>query len=287
MADFEVEGNEAEDKPKPRPKPRLKKAKGSGGNVGTIIAAVVAVAAIIMCVLLFMQMKNMQKQLGEAGIAVPAGLGGDQAMAAEGDGAGDEGHGNGEDPYDWQSDPKQGIIYELGDFTANTSDGKYAVMTLSLELTSGITAHDRQNYQVQTDFYNMQMENYTKALEEWRKKNKISRCPVPPLRRAEDAPLVAAGMLLLQHGAPVETGPPEMPHPPEEPRTILEQKLDENQPRIREMIVNEINSHSAAELTSPTGKVGFKTVVVDNINGMIDRHYGTVTDLIISDIITK
>jgi len=287
MADVDVEATEQEEKPKPRPKPRPKKAKsGSGGNIGTIVAAVVALAAIIMCVLLFMQMQNMKKQLGEAGVTMPAGLGGDQAMAAEDDGEGGEGHGDGhgEDPYDWQSDPKEGIIYELEPFTTNTADGGFALMQLALVLTSGVTGHDRQVYEVQMLNYEMLMDEYSEKLEKWKKDNKLSLRPASPARQLDDAPLVAAGIMLMHGGAPAETGPPEMPHPPEEPRTILEQKLDEKTLLVREMIGEAINTRSGTELLSKEGRVAFKTEIVDEINGMIDRHYGTVTDLIISDI---
>jgi len=279
MADVDVEGAQPESKPKRKPP----KPKGGGGGMATTVASVVAVAAIIMCVLLFMQLQSFRKQLGEAGIEKPAGLGGSALAAENGEGAGPGAGGT--NHYDWQDDPRTGIIYPLGEFTANTADGKYAKMALSLELSSGISSHDRQAYQVLQWSYEMELEKYNEALEKWKKDNKISSAvpwlaPVPP----SQSQFVCAGLILLQHGAPAEAaGPPEMPQPPEEPRTVLEQELDELSPQIRELIIDKINAATADELTSAAGKDMFKQAVVDGINGLIQPYNGLVTGLIISE----
>jgi len=272
MADVEVEGAQPESKPKRKPR----KAGGGGGGLAAVVASVIAVAAVIMCVLLFMQLQALRTQLGEAGIEKPAGLGG-TALAAEN---GEGGHSSaGTNQYDWQDDPRTGIIYPLGEFTANTADGKYAKMELSLELSSGISSHDRQAYEVLKQNYEMQLEDYNEQLAEWRKKNKISRY-LPP----GAVEFSQAGMILAQHGAPAEAeGPPEMPTPPAEPRTVLEQELDKLAPRIRELIIDKINASTAEELTSTEGKEAFKQAVVDGINGLIQPYNGMVTGLIISE----
>lgn len=279
MVDMNAEAAE----PESRPKRQRAKPKSGGGVASTAIASVVAVAALIMCGLLFMQLQSLRKQLGEAGIEKPAGLGG-TALAAEN---GSGGTGNAENQYDWQDDPRTGIMYPLGDFTANTADGKYAKMELSLELSSGISSHDRQVYQVQQWNYEMQLDEYNKALEQWKKENKISSALTAPAL-ADAAPrLELAGFLLAEGGGEgqADTGPPEMPSPPAEPRTVLEQELDGLKPRIRELIIDKINAATAADLTSATGKSAFKDAVINGINGLIKPYNGLVTGLIISDIV--
>lgn len=281
MAD--VDANDADVKEKPKPKKKVKAAGGGGGGgMGTIIASVVAVAAVIMCVVLFMQLQTLQKKLGEAGVETPAGLNG-AAMAAE------SGHGDahGEDAYDWQADPITDIIYPLGEFTANTADNKYAKMDLSLILSSGISSHAREAHQVAIWTYEMQLEEYNKALADWKKKNKISSAAPwrKPLRQ-DNPQLVRGGLILLMHGAaPAETGPPEMPHPPVEPRTVLENELDGLQPRIRELIIDKINASTSDELTTSDGKANLKTAVIDGITTMVKPYNGRITGMIISDII--
>jgi flagellar basal body-associated protein FliL len=245
------------------------------------VASIIAVAAVIMCVLLFTQLQALRQQLGEAGIEKPAGLGGPALAGEPGENAA-----GGENQYDWQDDPRTGILYPLGEFTANTADGKYAKMELSLELSSGISSHDRQMYQVQQWNYEMQQEEYNKALEKWKKQNKISGARPGKKLANSEAHLTLAGFMLVEGGeGQAETGPPAMPMPPAEPRTVLEQELDDLKPRVRELIIDKINASTAEDLTSAEGKEAFKQAVVDGINGVIKPYNGLVTGLIISNII--
>lgn len=273
MADVEANGAET------KAKSKAGKPKAAAGGMGTIVASVIALAAMIMCVLLFLQLQALRKQLGEANVDTPAGLGG-AAAAAE------NGHGGeaGEDPYDWQADPITDIVYPLGEFTANTADNKYAKMELSLILSSGISSHAREAHQVSVWNYEMQLEEYNAKLAEWKKKNKISRAVPQPAPGAEQS--AQTGLILAQHGAPAaDAGPPEMPHPPEEPRTVLEIELDGLKPLIRELIIDKINSATFAELITPEGKDEFKAAVIDGVSSMVKPYNGRITGMIISNII--
>lgn len=168
MADIDVEnGANGEDKPKRRPP--APKPKSGGNSTVTIALAVVAIVAIGGCLFLFLQMQSLQKKLGAANVPTPSGLAGSETAVA-----GEEGEVHeGEDPFDWQHDPME-VKYPLGKFTAKTSDGRNAVLTLTLKLESGITSRDREMYDFALQDYEAKMHAYQEMVEEYKKENKIA-----------------------------------------------------------------------------------------------------------------
>ena len=290
MADVDVETQEGgEDKPKPRPpKPAKPKSGGGGPNIVTIITAAVAVAAIVVCGLLAWQMMSLKAKLDDAGIQRPGGIGGgEQAAAEEGGEEGHGGHGSGNpDDTGWEDNPVD-FKYEMSKFTAKTADGKAAVITLALKARSGVTFRDMEEFEALEQKYEAELHNYEMQKEEYFKAHSSDALEpgsrvVAELNRDD---LVCAGFILIHGGAaPVEW--PEKPEPPEQPKTILEQKIMEREDEIREVVIDEINSRTADELNTKQGREVFKSKVIDRLNVMFDRYLGVFTGIVISDIIT-
>jgi flagellar basal body-associated protein FliL len=276
MADFEVDNEVQESKPK-----KSKKAKG-GGNLGMIILGAVAVAAIVMSVVLFMQVSALRQQVYDAGQPWNDAEGGGQQAATNGESHGEEtGDGHGVDPMMARAGDPIERTYPLGKFTANTSDGKVAVMDITLALRSYYNEEDLAMYNREMGIYEKKYEEYNTKMQKWLKKEGYVSHPV------YDSPYTLVPAALLA-GAPAETGPPEEPHHPEEPQTIVETMLDSNSSQIKDLIIKHINTHSAASLVTIEGREEFKETIKSTINNQIieQSDLGTVTDVFFNELIT-
>jgi flagellar basal body-associated protein FliL len=270
MADVEAGADSAE-KPKPKAKPA--KAKG-GGSMGTVIASVIALAAVAMCVFLFMQLSSLKQQL-DAGVPQPEGT------------ANDDGHG-GEAAVVTDEPGVRGDqlvrYYPLGEFKANTADGKYATMDITLELASYYSRAEYDKYKLEMTLYDAKFIKYLEDLQEYTEKQ------MKDLHGAvvSGDMYVRAGLAIAVHSAPA--APVEAPTPPPvpmEPRTMLESLLDERTPFLRDNIITLINSHNAVDIVSPEGKEAFKQSILDSLNSkFLEDDVGTVKAVLFSDILT-
>jgi len=296
MADIDVDtaedgGGEAKPKPKPKPKPPKPAGGGGGGNnMMSIITAAIAVAAIVVCGLLAWQVMSLQAKLGDANIKTPAGLGGDEEAAAEGEG--EDGHGgghgasaDGEYQGGWEDDPVD-FKFPMAKFTAKTSDGKAAVMTLALKATSGVTFRDMQQHEADLKHHEILMYKYNEQLEKFFKENEHALAPADRVYGRFTRDDLVLGGFFLMHGGPAATEYPELPVPPEPPKTILEQKVLEREDEVREVIIDEINEMTASALNTKAGRDIFKTRVIDRLNVMFDRYLGVFTGIVVSEIIS-
>lgn len=285
MADVDnerTEGPQGRAKPTAAPLRTVKR----NGSVATIAAAAVAVAAIVVCVVLFMQVGALKKQLQASGVDVPAGL------TAENGEVGAHGEPGGEavDQYAWQDNPME-VVYELGEFQFNTADGKHGMMDIALVLESGWTTEERQHYEMLKEFHDAEVANYLELMREYNE-GKMGRLEAPgtdPLLAAarREPRLLRSGVVLAQHGAPKETGPPPEPDPPpDEPQTILEKVLNERRAQVRDTVLGLVSSHSSAELITAAGKDVFKQELMDELNSFIEDYYGRIIDVYLTDIVT-
>jgi flagellar basal body-associated protein FliL len=78
-----------------------------------------------------------------------------------------------------------------------------------------------------------------------------------------------------------------MPEPIVLPPTIFEKQLAEKSVEVRDAVIDEINSRTAAELASPQGKEAFKQSLIHKIGELIDAHYGKVTDVYLPEIVSS
>lgn len=270
MADVEAEAANA-DQSKPKAKPSLK-AKG-GGNIGTVIASVIALAAVAMCVFLFMQLSTLKQQL-DAGVPQPEGVASNVGHGSEAAGVADEPGVRGDQLIRY---------YPLGEFKANTADGKYATMDITLELASYYSRAEYEKYKMEMTLYDAKFIKYLEDLQEYTEKQ------MEGLHGAAHTGdmFVRAGFVMAVHGAPA--APEEAPTPPiepMEPRTMLESLLDERTPFLRDHIITLINSHNAADIISPEGKDTFKQSIIDSLNSSFhEEDVGTIKAVFI-DVLT-
>ena len=261
---------------------------GQGGVVGgprrgalnllTIIAMGVAVLALALCAVLFMQLSKAQGALKHA--ALPEGL------KEGGEGA----DGEKKDTPAVMGDPKE-VTYELGDFTANSKDGKFVKLNLALKLKSFYLQADWDNYQMQLEQYNQQRQQYF----DYQKKQSSGASKASWTRQ----PDASAGVMTLASYRPggsmivvpaaegKKEAPPTLPDKePIRPLTRLEQEMKDDEAHVRSIINEEINSLDAASLISPAGKAEFKKNVMDALNGAFDTTKGTVEDIYFRDMVT-
>ena len=275
MADFDAgEVQEEQAKPKPKPKP---KAKGGGGGPVVIIAAVVALAALGVAVFMFLQFQSLKAKMmadtGENPPGTPA-----EAQAAEGEG---DGHGAG-DTHTVQAvreEPEE-IIYRLGEFTGNTSDGRFAKMDISLELVSYFNAAD-------WEVYESQLEMYHHDLKFWQDYQNGKIDPMTGKYLKEDHAYLPTGPIPAAHGGGAPAfEPPEKPEEPARPLSRMERELQKQDALVRSVVIDQINTHTAVQLTSPAGKDEFKQALITSINGTIPAHVGKVEDVYFSQLVT-
>ena len=285
MADVDnerTEGPQGRAKPTAAPLRTVKR----NGSVATIAAAAVAVAAIVVCVVLFMQVGALKKQLEASSVEVPAGIADENGeMGAHGESGGEA-----VDEYSWQDNPME-VIYDLGEFKFNTADGKHGLMDIALVLESGWTTEDRVKYEQDKEFHDYQVEMYLEEMREYAEKHMglLDTAPTGPVLAVSNRQprLLRSGVVLAQHGAPKDTGPPPGPDPPpDEPLTVLEKVLAERQAQVRDTVLSLVSTHSSAELNSPEGRETFKQELMDGLNASIEDFYGRVIDVYLTDILT-
>ncbi len=273
MADFEMdEAQEAQPKAKPKPKAKLKAGGGGGGPV-VAISAVVALAALGVAVFMFLQFQSLKsKMLTDTG-ANPPGVPAD-AQAAEG---GEQGAGASDAVQAVREEPEE-IIYHLGEFTGNTSDGKFAKMDISLQIVSYYNAEDWQVYE-------SQFEKYKEALKFWQdfENGKVDATGKP----IGDHAALPTGPIPAAHGGgEAAAEAPAKPEPPAKPLSRMERELQTQDALVRSVVIDQINSHTAPQLTSPAGKEEFKQALINAINKAVPQHVGTVEDVYFSQLVT-
>jgi flagellar basal body-associated protein FliL len=253
-------------------------ARSGAVNLITIIVGAVAVLAIAFGAFMFMQANAAKHKLAQA--EMPDGLKEEADPHAEQHG--EEGV---------SADPME-AVYELGDFTANSADGKFVKMKLALVVKSFYRLDDWSNYQLEMDQYNDQRQAYydfmkstVEGEEKGKKKKEGGHAALPPATQVA---------ILLSGSTPVAASeggkapePPALPEaPPVRPLTRLEAKFKEDDARVRNIIITEINAHSAADMISTEGKADFKKKVMDNLNSSFDRAYGEVVDIYFRELVT-
>ncbi len=259
---------------------------------------------------LFVQMQGLKKKVAIEGGVQPRGL----EPAAEEEVSHAE---------DIREEPAE-VTYELGKFTANTSDGRHATMTIALSLESFYSSEDWATYEGMMEAYNHQLEFYNQyqrgEVDESgkpKKKGKEGHASMPgepgedelkvtmasfsPAPQSPAAP--GAQQYLTSAEMPVDpseypTGaipaghgekkaePPKLPEEVPLPQTIFAKQLDEKAVEVRDMVIDEINRRTASELSSPEGKASFKEAVIAGIGELIDAHYGKVLEVYLPEIVT-
>lgn len=247
-------------------------ARPGSGSILVIIIGVIAVIGLAGSGLLFMQLNSAKQKLAEA--AVPEGL-------KDGAPAHDSDHGSDDSP-----EPSE-AVYELGEFTANSADGKFVKMNLALVVKSFYPRDDWENYKIQLDKYEQQRQEYFEYQRGGSEAaGKDGHAGLPP---STYVAILLSGASPAHAAAPPkkEPEPPSMPAaPPARPLTRLESKVRENDARVRNIVITEINAHSAAELISTEGKADFKAKVMEALNSSFDRAYGEVVDIYFRDLVT-
>ena len=82
---------------------------------------------------------------------------------------------------------------------------------------------------------------------------------------------------------PVELTPPEEPA---RPRTVMEFELEKQKAAVRDAVNDVIITFSSEQLNSPDGREEFKQKVAEAVNGVIDRHFGSVKKVLVSNLVT-
>jgi flagellar basal body-associated protein FliL len=248
-------------------------------NLMTIIASAVAVLALAICGILFMQLSKAQGALKHA--ALPEGLKGGEAAAGEG----------AETAPAMMSEPQE-VTYELGDFTANTKDGKFVKLSLALAIKSFYLQDDWDNYQLELEQYNEQRKHYFDFQREQAQgakgKTKANlEEEAPTAEGVLQADYRPAGMQVIPAEEHKKEEPPALPEKePVRPLTRLELALKDDDSKVRSIVNNEINDISASELISPEGKAQFKKKVIDAFTAEFDSTLGTVEDIYFKNIVT-
>jgi flagellar basal body-associated protein FliL len=283
--DIDVEGAEKPKRaPKPPKPPKPAGAPKAGGGPAAIFPWIIALAALGLSGYLFMQMNAVNAKLkGDAG---PLPKGSPEAQAAQ---AGQEK--SAENVHDWVPEPEE-VDYDLEPFTANTADGKVAKMNVSLRLESSYRQDEWEAYVEQMKQFEEARQLYFGIMS-----GKIDPATGKPVKKKKGEEASVNGRFMLAGGGNPQVilagegegkapEPPKMPEEPVRPLTVMEQELKKQDSQIRDAVYAQINGHSAAELTSPEGREAFKKAVIDAINAVIDRQYGTVKDLFFKELIT-
>ena len=270
MAEHEEAEVEAAPKPKRVARPRVKTSSGGGGQTA-VFPWIIALAALGLSGYLFLQLGALNKRLqGDTG-PKPKGQTEAEGGAAQTGGAG---------VFDWRAEP-EAVDYEMGMFTANTSDGRAAKMDLWLRIES---------YYVEQEWaaYVAQKETYEKALTQCfgRVAGTLDETGNPVKKKKGSQASLNGRFILAAEGGEVKVEPLKMPEEPLRPRTVLEQELIRQQPLVKDVVIEQINTHTAAELTSAAGKTAFKKAIIDALSAAIDPHFGTIKDVFFTDLVT-
>ena len=164
-------------------------------------------------------------------------------------------------------------------------------MRISLRIESSYRQDEWEAYMAQMKAYEDDREIYYGI-----KSGKIDPVTKKPVKKkkGEEASLngkfipgsARAEVIMANEGAAKPAEPLAMPEEPVRPLTVMEQVLKKQDSQVRDAIYAQINSHSAAELTSAEGREAFKQAVIEAINTVIDRQYGTVKDLYFKELVT-
>jgi hypothetical protein len=268
-----AERDEAEVESAPKPKrvasPRPK--AGGGGGQTAVFPWIIALAALGLSGYLFLQLGALNKRLqGDTG-PKPKGQ-----TEAEG-GAAEAGGGAG--VFDWRAEP-EAVDFEMGQFTANTSDGRAAKMDLWLRIES---------YYVEQEWeaYAKEKQRYEEALAQYygRISGTLDESGKPAKKKGSQA-YVDGRFILAAEGGEVKVEPLKMPEEPQRPLTVLEQEIVRQRPMVKDVVIEQINIHTAAELTSAEGKTAFKKAIIDALSAAIDPHFGTIKGVFFTDLVT-
>ena len=203
-------------------------------------------------------------------------------LVREAQAAGEEGaEGKSHSVEDWTLDAAV-VDYDLGPFTANTADaGHFAKMN--------IWAHIESYYERDVwDAYEADLEKYKEERQFYFdfKSGKVDASGKEIKKKKGEQALVNGRFILAAEGGEKKIAAPELPEEPARPLTVMEEQIKEHEAEVRDAINAQINSHTAADLTSVEGRDMFKKAVIDAINQKIDSHYGTVIDVYFKDLVT-
>ena len=240
---------------------------GKGLNPMTLVAGVIAIAAIGLSGYMFMQVGNMKKSLQEFSGDLPAGLGGEAGKEGEGE------HGSSAGSFAHIFSKNNNVTYELGEFTPNTADGKFAVLDITLVIESSYYQPDVDHYQDLFAIYEHDLEYYNK----WNS-GKIDRFSGDELEEGDHA-YIPSGAINSAHGGPTELPAPDKPTEPVRPMTTLEQEIGKNDSKVRDKVINVVNSFNSTDIISPSGKAQFKQAIIDGLNSVLDPKFGKIVDL--------
>ncbi len=256
-----------------------------GPNPMTLVAGVIAIVAIGLSVFMFLQVSDMKKQMGVFTGDIPEGLkNGEDATAGEnGDGHGDS------TTSAAIFNEKVDVTYALGEFSPNTADGKYAVMDITLVIESSYYPAEFAQYEGLLTVYQHDLEYFN----DWNT-GKIDKYKGTKIESASgDHASIPSGAIhaAIPNGAihasvgPTELPAPELPGKPPRPLTALEQEISKNDSKVRDSVINVVNSFTSKDITNPVTKVQFKQALIDGINNILGDKFGKVVDLYFNKLI--
>lgn len=181
------------------------------------------------------------------------------------------------------------VLFDLGEFTGNTSDGRYVKMAISLGIESYYNSAEKAAYDHQLEVYDQQLQQFldiqSGKLGPDGKPAKDNKHALGPASRI--VALASGAQLAYASEGAKEAAPVARPEKPARPHTLAEARLSEHMPEIRDLVVEQINGHSGAQLISAEGKREFKQAVIDALNELLDPRSGKVTDLFFSDLVVS
>jgi hypothetical protein len=165
-------------------------------------------------------------------------------------------------------------------------------MQVSLKVESYYSGLEWAAYQHQLLSYEEQLKAYLESQsggapegkEKGKGKGKGGHALAPGSRLL--ALLSAARPALASAAAKEEAAAPTRPEKPARPLTLAEHKLEEHVPEIRDMVIEQINIHTAAQLTSAEGRKEFKDSLIQKLNDLLDPRDGQVLDVYFSELVT-
>lgn len=207
---------------------------------------------------------------------------------------------------DWTREATK-VKYKLDKpIVSKTSDGRAVKLEMAIEIESFYR-------QTEWEAYTYQMELYKEELQKWfdfqsgkigpdgkpikkkkaKAKSSEAAWPAAPEPPAPRVTVVMAGgahapeVMNVQHGG--ESKAPEIKEPeePKRPMTVMEIQLAEKTEEVREAIGDTVINYSTAQLNSTAGREAFKKALIEELNTVLEPHYGTVTNVIISDLVTS
>jgi hypothetical protein len=236
----------------------------------TAVPWVIAVAGLALAGYMFMQLSALQKKLAQDNGPVPRGSpeAGAVPVTPEGEG--------------WDIEAKD-VVYDLGKFVSNTSDGRHAQLDIALIFDSEYRTGEWAAYQHQMDLYQQALDQY------WKMQAGEIGPDGKPVKKGKGEGASVSGLFILAAGGEGAAAPAMPTQPPEEPvkpMTKMERKLREDSALVRDIVISQINAYAAADLISPAGREGFKKAVIDALSAKIEPHFGTIKDLLFNDFVT-